>query len=246
MYQIRRRSDHHRFTNDWLDARWHFSFGGYYDPENLNFGPLRVFNDDRIDGESGFALHPHANMEIVTVLKQGKLSHYDTIGNSGHIVPGEVQKMSAGTGIQHSEWNYEREPVRLMQIWFLPVKDGLQPGYAQQDYEVTQSGLTIVGSPGGKAGGVPIYQDVVMAIADTQQVLEHPIAPGRGAYIHVIEGSPVVDGEEFAEGDAARIGWQNEAVKFEGEGRVLILDVPLVEHAERSTLVTPAEARAEG
>ena len=132
MYQIRRRSDHHRFTNDWLDARWHFSFGGYYDAENISFGPLRVFNDDRIEGESGFAIHPHWNMEIVTVLKQGKLSHYDTIGNSGEIVPGEVQKMSAGTGIRHSEWNYEREPVRLMQIWFLPAKEGLQPGYAQQ------------------------------------------------------------------------------------------------------------------
>src|SRR3979409_2315024 len=113
MFQIRKSDEHFRMQQGWPGARGHFSFGGYFDPENVNFGPLRVFNDDEIAGESGFPLHPHREMEIVTVLQQGKLSHYDSTGNGGHIVPGEVQKMSAGTGIQHSEWNYEREPVRL-------------------------------------------------------------------------------------------------------------------------------------
>lgn len=247
MYQIRKRDQHFAYRNGWLDARWHFSFSHYHDPENVQFGPLRVFNDDVIDGESGFALHPHWNMEIVTVLTGGTLSHYDSRGNSGQIVPGEVQKMSAGSGIQHSEWNYEREPVRLMQIWFTPARDGLAPSYAQQDYSVTESGLTIVGSPSGAAGGVPIYQDVVMAIADTGGVVEHAVAPGRGAYVHVIDGNPVLDGEELGRGDAARITSEHERVRLEGVGRVLIIDLPVRERAERSTLVAePADAATDG
>jgi redox-sensitive bicupin YhaK (pirin superfamily) len=246
VYQIRQRDQHFAYRNGWLDARWHFSFSHYHDPENVNFGPLRVFNDDVIDGESGFPLHPHRNMEIVTVLTDGKLSHYDTSGNAGQIVPGEVQKMSAGAGIQHSEWNYEREPVRLMQIWFMPKRDGLTPSYAQQAYSVTASGLVVVGSPAGEAGGVPIYQDVVMAIADTAGVVEHAIAPGRGAYVHVIEGAPVLDGEELARGDAARVTFDHERLRLEGTGRVLIIDLPVRERAERSTLGAGGVAVAEG
>jgi len=240
MFQIRKSEDHFRMRSGWLDARWHFSFDRYYDPENLNFGPLRVFNDDVIAGENGFPIHPHQEMEIVTVVQQGKLTHYDTIGNSGVIVPGEVQKMSAGTGIQHSEWNYEKEPVRLQQIWFMPGQHGLTPSYAQQKYEVAREGLTIVGSPAGNAGGVPIYQDVVMAIADTDQVFDHELARGRGVYVHVIDGEPAIEGEGLQPGDAARLG-ETERIRFEGSGRVLLIDLPLIEGADRSTLVVPSD-----
>ncbi len=144
---IRKKQDHHRMRGGWLDARWHFSFSNYYDPQNLSFGPLRVFNDDVIAGESGFPLHPHWDMEIVTLVQGGVLTHYDTTGHGGEIRLGDVQKMSAGTGIQHSELNLGREPVRLQQIWFLPSRKGISPGYAQQQYEVNESGLTVVASP---------------------------------------------------------------------------------------------------
>ena len=239
LYQIRRKDDHFRFKNQWLEARWHFSFSHYYDPENINFGPLRVLNEDVIDGDSGFPIHGHREMEIVTVLKEGTLSHYDSRGSAGHIVPGEVQKMSAGRGIQHSEWNYQQEPVKLLQIWFTPGIEGLDPSYAQAQYEVTPAGLTILGSPNGVAGGVPIYQDVVMAIGDTDGGFEHDIAPGRGAYVHVVSGEPAIDGEGFAAGDAVRVSSDHDRMRFVGSGRVLILDVPLAQERQESTLLTP-------
>lgn len=243
MYQIRRKADHFNFKNQWLDARWHFSFSNYYDPENINFGPLRVLNDDLIQSDNGFPIHGHREMEIVTVLKRGELSHYDSHGSSGIIVPGEVQKMSAGRGIQHSEWNYGKEPVELLQIWFNPGIEGLDPSYAQTQYEVTPEGLTILGSPNGAAGGVPIYQDVVMAMGDTDGSLqEFEIAPGRGAYIHVVSGEPGIDGEGFSAGDAVRISSDHERVHFSGDGRVLILDVPLVQERRPSSLFATTAA----
>ena len=239
MFDIRRKDEHHRMRTGWLDARWHFSFSNYYDPQNLQFGPLRVFNDDLIDGESGFPLHPHWNMEIVTLVQGGTLTHYDTTGTSGHIRPGDVQKMSAGTGIQHSEWNYEREPVRLQQIWFLPARDGIRPSYAQQQYTVTESGLTVVASPWAVAGGVPIYQDVVMALSERSEPLTYDLPSGRGLYICAVSGDSAVDGEELRPGDAARVT-DRERLEIAGTGRVLIIDVPMTPDADRSALLTPA------
>ena len=240
MFDIRRKDEHFRMRAGWLDARWHFSFSNYYDPQNLNFGPLRVFNDDRIDGESGFPLHPHWDMEIVTLVQGGVLTHYDTTGNSGHIRPGDVQKMSAGTGIQHSEWNYEREPVRLQQIWFLPAHKGITPGYAQDQYTITESGLTVVASPWGKAGGVPIYQDVVMALSERTEPLAYELPQGRGLYLYAVSGDSAVDGEELRPGDTARVA-DRERLSIVGAGRLLIIDVPMTPGAPRSALLTPAE-----
>lgn len=239
MFDIRRKHEHFRMRAGWLDARWHFSFSNYYDPQNLNFGPLRVFNDDVIDGESGFPLHPHWDMEIVTLVQGGVLTHYDTTNNHGEIRPGDVQKMSAGTGIQHSEWNYEREPVRLQQIWFLPARKGLRPGYAQQRYTVTDAGLTIVASPWAAAGGVPIYQDVVMALSERTRPLEYALPQGRGLYLFAVDGDSAIDGEELRPGDAARLAGR-ERVSLAGSGRLLIIDVPLTDTAARSSLLTPA------
>lgn len=241
MFDIRRKDEHYRMRAGWLDARWHFSFSNYYDPQNLNFGPLRVFNDDVIDGESGFPLHPHQNMEIVTLVQGGVLTHYDTTGNSGDIVPGDVQKMSAGTGIQHSEWNYAREPVRLQQIWFLPSRQGITPGYAQQQYTVSQSGLTIVGSPWASAGGVPIYQDVVMALSERTEPLLLDLPAGRGLYLYAVSGDSAVDGEQLRPGDVARVG-DRERVTLDGSGRLLIIDLPVVDGAGRSSLIRPGAA----
>ena len=239
MIDIRRKDEHYRMRAGWLDARWHFSFSNYYDPQNLNFGPLRVFNDDLIDGESGFPLHPHQNMEIVTLVQGGVLTHYDTTGNSGEIKPGDVQKMSAGTGIQHSEWNYGTEPVRLQQIWYLPSRKGIRPNYAQQEYTVSDSGLTIVGSPWGAAGGVPIYQDVVMALAERKEPFDLELPRGRGAYIYAVSGDNAVDGEELRQGDVARVV-ERDRVRLSGDGRFLIIDVPVIDEAERSSLLQPS------
>jgi redox-sensitive bicupin YhaK (pirin superfamily) len=244
MLDIRRKDEHFRMRGGWLDARWHFSFSDYYDPQNLNFGPLRVFNDDRIDGESGFPMHPHWDMEIVTLVQGGVLTHYDSVGNSGEIQPGDVQKMSAGTGIQHSEWNYAHEPVRLQQIWFLPGRKGIKPSYAQERYEVTESGLTVVASPWAIAGGVPIYQDVVMALAERTEPLEYKLPNRRGLYVYAISGEGAVQGEELRQGDAARIvsTGKGESISIQGPGRVLIIDVPVVDGAEHSALLAAGRA----
>ena len=236
MFDIHRKDEHFRLRAGWLDARWHFSFSHYYDPQNLKFGPLRVFNDDLIEGESGFPMHPHWDMEIVTLVQGGTLTHYDSVGNSGHIRPGDVQKMSAGTGIQHSEWNYQREPVRLQQIWFLPARKGIRPGYAQDQYSVTESGLTVVASPWGAAGGVPIYQDVVMTLSERAEPLAYTLPPGRGLYIYAVTGDSAVDGEELRPGDAARVA-DRERLTIAGAGRVLIIDVPMTQGAARSSLL---------
>jgi hypothetical protein len=243
MLDIRRQNEHYRMRAGWLDARWHFSFGQYYDPQNLHFGPLRVFNDDLIDRESGFPMHPHRDMEIVTLVQGGVLTHYDSTGNHGEIRPGEVQKMSAGTGIQHSEYNYGQEPVRLQQIWFLPAKNGIRPGYAQDRYEVTPSGLTIVASPWGMAGGVPVYQDVVMALSERAEPLAYQVAPGRGLYVYAVSGESAVEGEELRPGDSARVA-QTEQVTLAGSGRVLLIDLPLTPEAGRSRLLTKQEETA--
>jgi redox-sensitive bicupin YhaK (pirin superfamily) len=244
MLDIRKKNKHFHMNAGWLDTRWHFSFGDYYDPQNLDFGPLRVFNDDVIEGESGFPMHPHRDMEIVTLVQGGELTHYDSVGNHGSIVPGDVQKMSAGTGIQHSEWNYAEQPVTLQQIWFLPGRAGIRPSYAQDRYEVSDSGLTIVASPWAVAGGVPIYQDVVMALAEhpAGEPFEFEVPRGRGLYLYAINGENLVDGEELRHGDAARVV-DSAKVTLGGKGRLLIIDVPVVDRAEQSSLlekVTPA------
>ncbi len=240
MFDIRRKDDHFSMNAGWLKAKWHFSFSNYYDPRNLSFGPLRVFNDDMIDGESGFPMHPHWDMEIVTLVQGGKLTHYDSVGNSGHIIPGDVQKMSAGSGIQHSEYNYESEPVRLQQIWFLPSQKGITPSYAQDTYTVSASGLTIVASPWGAAGGVPIYQDVVMALSERAEPLTYDLPEGRGLYLYAVSGDSAVDGEELRPGDVARVT-SRERLTIDGSGRLLIIDVPITPGVTRSTLLTPAE-----
>ncbi|MHB8578048.1 MAG: pirin family protein [Dehalococcoidia bacterium] len=244
MLNIRHKNEHHRMQGGWLDARWHFSFSDYYDPQNLNFGPLRVFNDDLIDGESGFPMHPHREMEIVTLIQGGVLTHYDSTGNHGEIRPGEVQKMSAGTGIQHSEWNYASEPVRLQQIWFLPGLKGIRPSYAQQRYQVSDAGLTVVASPWAALGGVPIYQDVVISLmqSDAQGPVTYDVPRGRGLYLFAVGGESAVDGEALRQGDAARV-LDQERVQIAGGGRVLIIDVPVIDGADRFALMrelTPA------
>lgn len=138
MLQIIPDAERYRFQSDWLDTRWHFSFDHYHDPKNVSFGPLRVFNDDVIAPGGGFPMHSHREMEIVTYVISGTLEHRDSLGNTGQITPGEIQRMSAGTGIRHSEYNAsEDEPLHLVQLWILPAEDRLTPSWEQQRFSLT-------------------------------------------------------------------------------------------------------------
>ena len=195
---------------DWLDS-WHtFSFGDYYDPAHMGFRALRVINEDWIAPGRGFGTHPHADMEIVTCVLSGALQHRDSLGNGSMIRPGEVQRMSAGTGIAHSEFNpSETEPVHLLQIWILPEQRGLAPGYEQRQFAAgeREGRLRLVGAADGREGAVVIHQDVELYVATLPAATEvaHALGPGRHAWVQVASGSVRLDGETLAAGDGAAV-----------------------------------------
>jgi len=192
----------------WLDSRHTFSFGEYHDPRYMGFSDLRVINDDRIAGGGGFPTHPHRDMEIVTYVIEGGLAHKDSLGNGAVIRPGEVQRMSAGTGIRHSEFNESRtDPVRLLQIWLLPEKQGLSPGYEQKEFPAAarRNRLALVGSRDGRDGSVTIHQDVSLyaGLIEAGAAVEHSLAPGRRAWLQVARGAVELNGVKLSEGDGA-------------------------------------------
>jgi len=224
MPQIIRSKDRYHFETDWLSTYWHFSFDHYHDPANISFGPLRVFNDDVIRGGGGFPMHPHRQMEIVTYVIEGELEHRDSMGNVGRITAGEVQRMSAGTGVRHSEYNAsDSKLLHLVQLWIIPAVTGLKPSWEQKKYSTeARSGKLLpiavpVDSNGGEAdGAVHIHQDATIytSLLAPGQSVKHALAEGRRAYIFVVDGelklqakngalkeSPVV----LAAGDQARI-----------------------------------------
>lgn len=217
----------------WLKT-WHsFSFADYYDPDNTQFGPLVVFNDDLIKPESGFGMHPHRDMEIVTVILQGKLQHKDSMGNTSIIEKGEIQRMTAGTGVYHSEWNPTRDEVtNLLQIWFLPNQQGLTPSYEQVAYDVPKmknNWLPIVSSD-KKPATAYIHQDLTLYLSEIEQgkILNFSQQKGRKIYLFVIEGEIQLNGQEVLNRrDAARITDLHELqVKAEQEALVMLIDLP--------------------
>ena len=194
----------------WLDS-WHtFSFADYYDPAEMGFGPLRVINDDRIAPGAGFPMHGHRDMEIVTYLLEGALEHQDSLGNGSVIRPGEVQRMSAGRGIRHSEFNPSDEaPTWLLQIWIEPEASGLAPGYEQiaLSKEDRRGRLRLIASPDGREGSVTIHQDatVYAGLLAPGERVQHALAPGRMAYLHVARGAVTLNGRHLEGGDGAKI-----------------------------------------
>ena len=205
---IRKADDRGRAHFGWLDSRHSFSFGQYHDPAHMGFGPLRVINDDHVAPGAGFDTHGHRDMEIISYVLDGAMEHKDSIGTGSVIRPGDVQRMSAGTGILHSEFNHSpSEPVHFLQIWVIPERAGLAPGYEQKAFPNAEKRgrLRLVGSPDGRDGSVTIHQavDLYAGLFDSGEKARFDVAEGRIAWIHVARGSVDINGERLSAGDGA-------------------------------------------
>jgi len=210
MITIRPSSDRGKANFGWLDSRHTFSFGNYYDPAHMGFGTLRVINEDKVTPAQGFSTHGHRDMEIISYVLDGGLAHKDSIGNGSVIRPGDVQRMSAGTGILHSEYNAsDTDPVHFLQIWVLPEANGIDPGYEQTYFapEEKQGRLRLVGSRDGREGSVTIHQDLDLyaTILNPQQSVTHSFETGRLAWVHVANGAVNLNGHDLTAGDGAAI-----------------------------------------
>jgi redox-sensitive bicupin YhaK (pirin superfamily) len=231
MITVRKAEERGRSRTDWLDSRHSFSFADYVDPRQMGFGKLRVINDDRVAAGRGFGRHPHRDMEILSYVLEGQLEHGDNMGNGSIIRPGDVQRMTAGTGVVHSEANPSKDDgVHFLQIWIEPERRGLQPGYEQKTFppEERRGKLRLVASRDGREGSVTIHQDAslyagLLAEGDTAKV---EVAPGRRLWVQVAKGSVKVDGQVLGTGDGAAIEGQTQ-VTVEGRdaGEVLVFDL---------------------
>jgi redox-sensitive bicupin YhaK (pirin superfamily) len=209
MITIRRSNERGAANYGWLDTKYTFSFNDYYDPEFMGFRTLRVINEDRIEPDQGFPTHGHRDMEIITYVISGELSHRDSMGNGETIHPHEVQRMTAGTGVLHSEYSSPTDKTHLLQIWILPEARNLKPGYEQKVFPADEKKgkLRLVASKGGDDGSVTINQDVNLyasLLAKNEQV-SHELAEGRHAWVQLISGSITVNGETLKPGDGAAV-----------------------------------------
>ncbi|MBZ5627325.1 MAG: pirin family protein [Acidobacteriia bacterium] len=210
MIAIRPSAERGHFDHGWLNTYHTFSFADYYDPKHTHFRGLRVINEDTVQPGGGFGTHPHRDMEIVTYILQGALAHQDSMGTGSTIVPGDVQRMSAGTGVLHSEFNHSQdELVHLLQIWIFPDERGLKPSYEQKTFPAQQklNRLLLVASPDASDGSVTIHSDarVYGSLLEAGKSVQHELAKGRGAWIQVISGAIEVNGKRLAAGDGAGI-----------------------------------------
>jgi redox-sensitive bicupin YhaK (pirin superfamily) len=232
MNEIRRADERGFADHGWLKSFHSFSFANYYDPRNMGFGPLRVINEDRVAGGGGFGSHPHNDMEIISYVLSGGLEHKDSMGTGSVIRPGDVQRMSAGTGVVHSEYNLSKDdPVHFLQIWIIPDTQGIPPGYEQKVFadEDKRGKLCVVSSPDGRDGSITIHQDALIfsALVDGGESVQHEIAEGRQAYVHVARGKVVVNGEALNPGDALKIREERSVTIEQGEqAEVLLFDLP--------------------
>jgi redox-sensitive bicupin YhaK (pirin superfamily) len=228
-----RRSDDRGYTRlNWLDSRHTFSFGDYYDPKNMGFSELRVINEDRVKPGAGFPTHSHGDMEIITYVLEGALAHKDSTGTSSVIRAGDVQRMSAGTGISHSEYNASQtEPVHFLQIWILPNKSRLQPGYEQQSFDVQENRgrWVLVAAQNTREGAVKIHQDVELYLAAISkgQELSYRLKPGRQAWLQITRGAVEFNGTALGAGDGAAISQEDLLhVVASEDAEALLFDLP--------------------
>jgi len=231
MIAIRKEEERGRTKIDWLDSRHTFSFGEYYDPQHMGFRALRVINDDCVAPGGGFGTHPHRDMEIITVVLDGALEHEDSLGNGSVIRPGDVQRMTAGAGIRHSEFNHsQQEPVHFLQIWLLPERNGLQPGYEQKTFapEQTKGTWRAVVAPEGKDGALTIHQDASLAVASLSRGEQstYSLKPGRYAWVQVASGGVTLNGNPLRAGDGAAVSDETKlTVKATAPSELLLFDL---------------------
>ena len=233
MSRIRRSSDRGYADHGWLKSYHSFSFADYYDPRHIEFGPLRVINEDRVAAGAGFGTHSHRDMEIISYVLEGELAHRDSLGNGSTIRPGDVQRMSAGRGIQHSEFNPSNSnPVHFLQIWIQPSQRGVPASYEEKRFDDVEkrARLRLIASPDRADGSVFIHQDVRVyaGLFDGAEAGTLGIGPGRGVYVHVARGSINVNGEALDTGDAVELTDTRELRLSEGRNaEALVFDLPL-------------------
>jgi quercetin 2,3-dioxygenase len=229
--EIRRAGERGHVDMGWLNTHHSFSFGDYYDPDHMGFASLRVINDDVVQPGKGFGMHGHRDMEIITYILEGALEHKDNMGNGSVIRPGDVQRMSAGKGVMHSEFNPSpKDRVHLLQIWIQPDTAGITPSYEEKHFDAAskRGRLRLVASREGEEGSVRIHQDarVYATLLDAKDRVEHALAAGRYAYVHVARGSVTVNGEQLKGGDAMKLGGEQKIVLENADNaEVLLFDL---------------------
>lgn len=231
MYTLRRSDQRGHFDHGWLDTRHTFSFGHYHDPKHMGFRDLRVINDDIVQGGQGFGSHPHRNMEIITWVIDGALEHRDSLGSGSVLRPGDVQLMSAGRGITHSEFNHDpTEALRLLQIWILPAAANLEPGYQERFFDPAerQGRWQVIATPDGAQGSLRIHQDAsLLAVRLAEgEVVTHRLAPGRHAWLQVATGEATLGDLDLAQGDGVAVSEESE-LRLEGRtgAEILLFDL---------------------
>jgi redox-sensitive bicupin YhaK (pirin superfamily) len=233
MLQVRKSNTRGHAEHGWLSSRHTFSFAHYHDPRHMSFGPLRVINEDRVQPSEGFGTHGHRDMEIVSYVLSGALEHKDSMGTGSVLHYGDVQRMSAGSGVTHSEFNHSHEePVHFLQIWLFPERNGVAPSYEEKNFtpESKHNQLRLIASPNAADGSLAIHQDVRIfaSILDGEQRLEHRLAQGRGAYLQVARGNLLVNGQPLEQGDAAQLLQEDSVVLSDGkDAEILLFDLPL-------------------
>ena len=232
MLKLRRAEERGHANHGWLDTHYTFSFADYYDPRSMGFGALRVINDDTVGPGGGFPPHSHRDMEIITYVLEGAVQHKDSMGNGSTIKPGEVQRMSAGTGVTHSEYNAsKKEPVHLLQIWILPSRSGLPSGYEQKYFSDAEKRgrLRLVASPDGADGSVRIQQNARMfaSLLEDGQSVSHEFEKGRLGWLHVARGSAEVNATSLKAGDGVGISDVAKlTIRSKDRGEILLFDLP--------------------
>jgi quercetin 2,3-dioxygenase len=231
MTELRRSSERGHANHGWLDSYHSFSFADYYDPQHMGFGPLRVINEDRVQPGSGFGTHGHRDMEIISYVLEGALGHKDSMGTGSTIVPGDVQRMSAGSGVRHSEFNHDKSAVtHFLQIWIEPNVTGIQPSYEQKHFkpEDKRGRLRLIASPDGGEGSVSIHQDALLyaGLFHGAEGARYDLKKNRKGYVHVARGKITVNGQVLEAGDALKTDDGSIELKNGEHAEVLVFDLP--------------------
>jgi redox-sensitive bicupin YhaK (pirin superfamily) len=231
MIEMRKSAERGHANHGWLDSHHSFSFASYYDPEHMGFGPLRVINEDRVNAGAGFGTHGHRDMEIITYVLEGELAHKDSMGNGSVIRPGDVQRMSAGKGVMHSEYNHAQDrQTHFLQIWIEPNVSGIMPSYEEKHFDPAEKRghFRLIASSDGADGSVLIHQDarIYAGLFDGDEQAAVTVAPGRRVYVHVARGEAAVNGTPLAAGDALKLSDESRVEVTRGRNaEVLVFDL---------------------